>query len=398
MATKARAGRCVIVLIEALLAAAALIVLAESFGWHVLSEAGGAPATASAAQQTYRVPLEVTPGSIQGMYLSVDIQTGQDGRLRARLPGGGEAQVERMAAPVQGLIVRVTGGEPATLALLPDQQAKVTMKRTLGHQDRASYLIGYNRWERDGKVHESLSWCPVYRAEGRLKIAGCDMNIAVIDLNGDAVFDRKDSLQGTTIALDVDNDGRFWGSAEWRKANEIIEVCGRPVEIADLDPAGLSITFKDSHLTRAATGTVVPSFAVTSSKGQTIRSDDFRGRVHLLDFWASWCGPCVASLAHVEAIARQHGNAMAVIGINVDEPAQRDAAEKVVADRALSFPQVIRGLGEDDYLWKMFGSMESARLSVPLYVVIDTNGVIRYAGSGGEDLAEVRKILEELVK
>jgi len=47
------------------------------------------------------------------------------------------------------------------------------------------------------------------------------------------------------------------------------------------------------------------------------------------------------------------------------------APQKVIAKRSLSLPQVIRGLGESDSLWKIFGSMESIRRSIRLNVVID---------------------------
>lgn len=224
------------------------------------------------------------------------------------------------------------------------------------------------------------------------------MNVVVLDLNGDGVFDRKDSLRGTTIGLDMNDDGRIWGAAEWRKANEIIEVCGRPLEVADLDSTGLSIAFKESDLKPAVVGSQVPSFAITTTEGTTIRSENFRGRVHLLDFWASWCAPCVAKLVDMNAIARENPKALAVIGINVDEPGQRAAAEKVIGQKQLSYPQVIRGRGEDDYLWKVFGSMERVRLSIPLYVVIDSQGTIRYAGPGGEGLADVKGVLRDLLK
>jgi hypothetical protein len=55
------------------------------------------------------------------------------------------------------------------------------------------------------------------------------------------------------------------------------------------------------------------------------------------------------------------------------------------------------GRGEADPLWKTFGRMEQNPLSIPLYVVVDRDGRLRYAGSGGDGLAELRAELVRLV-
>jgi thiol-disulfide isomerase/thioredoxin len=348
-------------------------------------------------QEAFRVPLEVTPGPIQSAFIGIEIQTDAAGKPNAQLPGGGEVRLERMSTPAVGLVANIPGADPEKLVLLNDQFSEVTLKRSVGHLDSVTYLLGYHRSERDGKALEALAWVPAYRAEGHLKLPGCELNVVVLDLNGDGIFDRKDSIRGTTIGLDINNDGRIWGATEWRKANEIIEVCGHTLEVAELDPRGLGISFRESQLKPAITGTTVPSFMVASTTGMVVRSDDFRGRVYLLDFWASWCAPCVASLEHVSALAAQYSKDLSVIGINVDEPERRSAAERIIAEKTLFFPQVIRGLGEGDFLWKMFGSMRDVRLAIPLYVVIDQHGIIRYASNGGEDLTEVSKQLQELL-
>lgn len=350
------------------------------------------------AQESFRVPLEVTLGSIQSASTGIEIQADAAGKLSAQLPGGGELRLERISTPDAGLIVHIPGGDPETLVLVADQFSEVTIKRSIGHVNAVTYILGYHRWERDGKTNEALSWAPAYRAEGRLKLPGCGVNVALLDQNGDGIFNRKDSTGGTPIGLDMNSDGRIWGAGEWRKANEVIEVCGRALEVAEIDPAGLAITFRKSELKSAVIGTKVPSFTVISTKGTGIRSEDFRGRVSLLDFWASWCAPCVASLEHVNALAREHPKDLSVIGINVDGPERRPTAEKMIAQKSLSFPQVIRGLGESDFLWKTFGSMRDMQLSIPLYVIIDKQGVIRYAGHGGKDLTDVHGILQNLLR
>src|SRR5215472_9874778 len=97
------------------------------------------------AQQTFRVPLEVTPGSIQSVGIGIEIKADGAGRLSAHIPGGGEMFLERVDKPTTGVIVRVPGGDPEMLALLSNQFSEVSLKRSVGHFEAATYILGYYR-------------------------------------------------------------------------------------------------------------------------------------------------------------------------------------------------------------------------------------------------------------
>ena len=347
-----------------------------------------------AAAQTWRVPLEIRPDE-PSMGKGLAIETGADGRLRASLPGGGELRIERMPPPLSGILVRIPDGDDEkVVALLASQGSAVSLGRAVGNAKSAVYDIGYNRSERDGKVMEYLHWSSRYRAEGKLVMPGCELRLAAIDFNGDGRFDRNDSLNATTLAIDLDSDGRFFGQREWRKMAEIVELCGVPLQVAELDPAGLSITFRASEIQAPKIGDRIPSFSVSTTDGRLLRSDELRGKVHVLDFWASWCAPCVETLDTFNTLAREREAKLGVYGINVDEPSRRAAADRILKEKSLSYPQAIRERGENDFLWKMFGSMVDVRLSIPLIVVVDRQGIIRYAGG---DVDRVRALLPELL-
>ena len=70
----------------------------------------------------------------------------------------------------------------------------------------------------------------------------------------------------------------------------------------------------------------------------------------------------------------------------------------VIKKYQLTWLHVMNGRGDADPLWKMFGGMEGNRLSIPLYVLVDNSGQLRYAANGGKDLCELRTRLATLLK
>ena len=76
-----------------------------------------------------------------------------------------------------------------------------------------------------------------------------------------------------------------------------------------------------------------------TSRARTIRNGDYRGKYVLLDFWATWCGPCVAELPRLQAAYRAYHDAgFEIVGISLDE--SKDAVVDFVKARKVPWPQV----------------------------------------------------------
>ncbi|HNY43033.1 MAG TPA: TlpA disulfide reductase family protein, partial [Bryobacteraceae bacterium] len=316
----------------------------------------------SLVSQTYEVKLQVVPSAPQTFGTITDISRDADGRLRTELPGATGVQIDPL--PGGGLLVHIQGSAPPSIALLPGQRSIISLQRPAAPSARLPYVVGYSRVERDGRPVESISWLPGYRAEGKLKLPACTMDLAVFDFDGDGLFDDTDSRRATTLGVDIDSDGRFYGAGEYRKMREIIDLCGQPLMVVALDPSGKSITLKSSGLSPAVLNQAIPDFSVTTTEGRVFRPESSRGRLFLLDFWASWCAPCVAKLQEVDKLAHQFERDLVVVGINVDEANRCASASRMVHEKNLSFQQVMRCQGESDFLWKMFGSMPGVRMAI----------------------------------
>jgi len=101
-------------------------------------------------------------------------------------------------------------------------------------------------------------------------------------------------------------------------------------------------------------GDLVPAFKVKALTGETISLKDLRGEVVLLDFWATWCGPCRPEIPRIwEAYLKYHDRGFEVIGISLDK--DRKKLEKFIKDNEVSWPQVFDENGWKSELAKLYG-------------------------------------------
>lgn len=121
-------------------------------------------------------------------------------------------------------------------------------------------------------------------------------------------------------------------------------------------------------------GDLAPRFTVKTLDGETLSSDALKGKVVLLDFWATWCGPCLQALPALEEIRKKNtGKPFVLVGVSADFESK--TLEQFLKKRGIPGPQVWNGMRGD--LTRMF------RVSTfPTYVVLDAEGRIVYRGRG----------------
>jgi peroxiredoxin len=141
----------------------------------------------------------------------------------------------------------------------------------------------------------------------------------------------------------------------------------------------------------AESGQPAPEFgAVSLQNKSTLELAQYRGKVLLLDFWASWCGPCRQSLPALENMRREFGPAgFEVIAVNLDENPQ-DGLD-FLKKYPVTYPIVQDAQGRIARLYDV--------QAMPMSYLIDRQGVVRHVhpGFNKKDIPRLRAVVAELM-
>ncbi|HEY1425259.1 MAG TPA: TlpA disulfide reductase family protein [Caulobacteraceae bacterium] len=132
-----------------------------------------------------------------------------------------------------------------------------------------------------------------------------------------------------------------------------------------------------------------PPFDVFTFEFKKIHFAELRGKVVLLNFWASWCGPCKLELPRLDAYYRRHAaEPFRIFAVRAEDGAPNQAFNQL--SKALSFPLV----------WKLDAGAGYAPIdgALPTNFVIDASGVLRYAAKGAFTSYGLEQVISPLLK
>ena len=128
---------------------------------------------------------------------------------------------------------------------------------------------------------------------------------------------------------------------------------------------------------------------VETTAGDRITLGSYRGKVLLVDFWASWCKPCRQEMPTVKSVYKEfHEKGFEILGISLDQ--SEASFEGYIEEQGITWPQIFDGKG-----WKSSVGQKYGINSIPATFLIDRKGTIRYRDLRGDKLREaVRELIE----
>lgn len=130
-------------------------------------------------------------------------------------------------------------------------------------------------------------------------------------------------------------------------------------------------------------GKIAPNFSLVALDGKKVSLSDFKGRPVLVNFWATWCGPCKVEMPWFEEFHKQYAaQGLEILGLADDVDAGKDAIGKVVQKTGVTYPILLT----DGKVQTAYGGLDY----LPMSFYIDRRGVIveETAGLGSKDEIE----------
>lgn len=128
-------------------------------------------------------------------------------------------------------------------------------------------------------------------------------------------------------------------------------------------------------------------FTLPTLSGSDMSLSDTRGKVTILNFWASWCGPCQQEMPHFQQIVDTY-NDVSVVAVNVTTKDTKADAKAFVADYGLTFPILLDETGDVSTMYGAF--------SIPLTVILTKDGHIAHEIMGPLDTTQLTALIKPL--
>ncbi|KPJ59483.1 MAG: hypothetical protein AMS15_06910 [Planctomycetes bacterium DG_23] len=185
------------------------------------------------------------------------------------------------------------------------------------------------------------------------------------------ISSRRKQLEKLYAIQDAIDDQEFDQAASDLKAFSAQFPDSPYAEVAATQRSGLEEARQMAARPQSLVGQPAPAFELLDFEGNTVSLADFQGKVVFLDFWATWCGPCVYAVPCVQALYEKYKDkGVVVIGMNVsDDP---EAAKKFAEEKGLTYTHLFADEISDVYPVS----------GIPTFFIIDQEAIVRYQRSG----------------
>lgn len=283
--------------------------------------------------------------------------------------------------------------------------AKVSV--TLG-KEKAELNLPVYRFDKRDPARATLTGFLFYYAdyarEGDVTLGGKTYKALLADRMATGDFRGKDAeSSGVQLFIDSNEDGKLDARNEAFDVRQPFNIGGQTYEIAGLTAGGESFRIQKSVKVVAekkgpvaiAAGKPATAFTAKTTDGKPVDFPaSYKGKIVMLDFWATWCGPCIGELPGLTAAyEKYHGKGFEILGISLD----RAGDEKKLADftkaKNMAWPQVFDG---------KYWSAEVAKLydvhSIPAAYLVDGDTGLVIAATGLRGAALDKTIADALAK
>jgi thiol-disulfide isomerase/thioredoxin len=243
------------------------------------------------------------------------------------------------------------------------------------------------------QLKTTLLYYADYAYEGDLTLGGAKYKAMLADMNATGDFSAKGS-NGAALLLDVNGDQKFTPRGEIFEVGKPFNVkgttwalafpgdAGAPFKVAQSTAKVPEIPLPPNH----SVGAKITPFKAKRMDGKAVNFPaDYKGKVVMLDFWATWCPPCMAEVPGlVSAYNQYHPKGIEILGISLDQPNSANKVKEVTGQQGMTWPQVY-----DGKFWKAAVAEQYGINSIPAAFLVDGDtGEILAAGNSlrGEGL------------